>query len=375
MSKRKGIPENTKRRLYAESMGKCMNPSCEAELFLNGDIAEKAHIIPHCSSANDSFENLILLCPNCHTNFDKNKSFTEPEVKSWKVKRQEQVNQIFVQQFNFFEHLEAAVRPILEENKAIYENYYLKNNRNLWAKFESNILTNNQKLKLILNKNKKLLQAHQDKAYSNLEIINQLIQHIDEFMATRADKEKARAVLFPEKVLSIFGIQALKDDLFQSAESLECLIEKLDIVEISIDIDNPYITYKNKGEVVTLNLDDTPRLRQLYQQYNCFRKTGLRLEGLNFILKWLRKNKISYSFANLPSISEIKIKGKLFKFIYKYCISGAEVISLCPEVGLNLVNLHNWNGEHCISNEAHAQAESMGVKLLTIDDFYKYARK
>ena len=66
MSKRKAVSENTKRRLYAESMGRCMNPRCEAELFLNGDIAEKAHIIPHCDTADDSFENLILLCPNCH---------------------------------------------------------------------------------------------------------------------------------------------------------------------------------------------------------------------------------------------------------------------------------------------------------------------
>ena len=67
------IEENVKRRLYAESMGRCMNPNCQKELFCNdGDIIEKAHIDAYCQTADNSFENLVLLCPNCHTNFDKN---------------------------------------------------------------------------------------------------------------------------------------------------------------------------------------------------------------------------------------------------------------------------------------------------------------
>gem|GEM_PF-6585702 len=31
---RLAISEQTKRKLWAESMGKCMNPDCEQELFL-----------------------------------------------------------------------------------------------------------------------------------------------------------------------------------------------------------------------------------------------------------------------------------------------------------------------------------------------------
>mgnify|MGYP000476599993 FL=1 len=39
---RKEISENVKRKLYAESMGRCMNPHCQKELFrINGDIIEK----------------------------------------------------------------------------------------------------------------------------------------------------------------------------------------------------------------------------------------------------------------------------------------------------------------------------------------------
>ena len=42
------IDENVKRRLYAESMGYCMNPNCRCNLFAGtGDIIEKAHIDPY----------------------------------------------------------------------------------------------------------------------------------------------------------------------------------------------------------------------------------------------------------------------------------------------------------------------------------------
>ena len=69
---REPIKEDVKRRLYAESMGRCMNPACRAKLFKSrGDIIEKAHIVPYCKTVDNSFENLVLLCPNCHTDFDK----------------------------------------------------------------------------------------------------------------------------------------------------------------------------------------------------------------------------------------------------------------------------------------------------------------
>ena len=82
---RKPIEENVKRRLFAESMGRCMNPNCKAELFCgDGDIIEKAHIDPYCETEDNSFENLVLLCPNRHTNFDKNHAFSAEEVREWK---------------------------------------------------------------------------------------------------------------------------------------------------------------------------------------------------------------------------------------------------------------------------------------------------
>lgn len=376
---RLAIQENIKRRLYAESMGKCMNPNCQTDLFLSdGDIAEKAHIVPHSNTADNSFENLIILCPNCHTNFDKNSAFNEEEVKNWKRIREEDISKIFDIKFNSFEELEEIVKPILEENKSIYEKYYLGDNSKLWKKFEEKVLLNNQKLKKILNKNRTLFQKSSQECYSNLATIDELILHIDEFYSTREDEEKIRSVLFPEEVNSIFGINGYLTKVLPSLEALECFIQKLldnDIfVDISLDIDTPFIQFNKENRIETLYLEDLPRVRQFYYQYFCFKGVGLRLESLTFILKWLKNNNIEYEFPNFPILSDIKIKGKLFKFIYEYCLSKETIISFAPQKGLIILNLFNFNGG-CISEEAYKQAEIMEVDLLLSNDFYKYVHR
>lgn len=377
---RKAIPEYIQRRLFAESIGRCMNPACEKDLLLaNGDIVEKAHIIPHCDTADNSFENLILLCPNCHTNFDKNSAFSEEEVKMWKRERQKQVSKIFAQKFDTFEKLEEFVKPLLEENKTIYQNYYLKDKQKLWEKFEEKLLINNQKLKCLLSKNRDLFQKHHDEDYSNLAIIDQLILHIDEFESTRGNDEKIRSVLFPKEVNSIFGLEPYLEGMLPSVESLECLISKLQnedkFIEIILGIEDPFLIYKEQNEYVQLFLSDAPRIRQMYYAYRCLKKVEIRLESLNFVLQYLTNNDISFTIENLKNLSNVTVKGKLFKFIYKYCLSNAELISLAPKKGLILVNLHNWNGSSCISKEAYEQAKIMDVTLLTMDDFYRYVHK
>jgi len=376
---RKAIPEYIQRRLYAESMGRCMNPACEKDLLLdNGNIAEKAHIIPHCNTADDSFENLILLCPNCHTNYDKNLAFTEEEVRMWKHKRQQQVSQLFSQKFDTFEKLEEFVKPLLLENKTIYENYYLKDKRKLWEKVEEKLLINNQKLKCLLSRNRDLFQKHSNECFSNLAIIDQLILHIDEFESTRGDDEKIRYVLFPEEVNSIFGLEAYLEGMLPSVESLECLISKLQkedkFIEIVLGIEDPFLIYKDQSAYVQLFLSDTPRIRQMYFSYHCLKRVGIRLESLNFALKYLDNNHIAFTIENCQNLSNVIVKGKPFKFIYEYCLSNAELISLAPKKGLIIVNLHNWNTGSCISDEAYHQAEIMGVTLLTMDDFYGYVQ-
>ena len=120
---RKAISENVERRLYAESMGRCMNPDCQTDLFAeDGDIMERAHIDPYCKTADNSFENLVILCPNCHTNFDKNHAFSPEQVLSWKQIRRDEIDRLFSTKYTSFDELKKVVSPILLENKTIYEN-------------------------------------------------------------------------------------------------------------------------------------------------------------------------------------------------------------------------------------------------------------
>lgn len=365
------IDENVKRRLYAESMGYCMNPNCRCNLFAGtGDIIEKAHIDPYCKTADNSFENLVLLCPNCHTNFDKNNAFTPQEILSWKKTRQEELKNFFEKKFTTFEELEAAVVPLLMENKTIYENYYKKNNKKLWDKFEPVILINNRKLKLLLKTNLNLIQKQQEEWYSNLASIHLFMAHIEEFEATRGDDEKNREILFPVEINSIFGVVPVEESLIPSTECLELLIKKLKeqekFVAIEMGVEHPCILMVENNKTVQVFLDDAPRLRQIYYNYKCFKKTNVRLESLNFALKYIRNKKVPFKFINDENLREISINHIKMIFVYEYCLGQVKLMEMLPEEDTVIVNLHNWNGESCISRQAYERAEKMNVKLLTI---------
>ena len=371
------IDEAVKRKLYAESMGRCMNPSCQQELFCkNGDIIEKAHIEPYCETADNSFENLILLCPNCHTKFDKNHAFTPEEVLKWKEVRREELEKFFGKKYATFEDLKKEVVPLLWENKTIYERYYLNNNKTLWDKAENKILVNNRKLKALFLANTGLIQRHREKTYSNLAYIQSFIAHIDEFEATRTEKEKSREILFPAEINSMFGITPVKDFILPSTESLELLIEKLKVrgkyETTVIGIDHPYIQMNEGGQSVKVFLDDTPRLRQLYYDYDCFAGAKMRLKSLNYALKYIRSRNVNFNFLSDSNLSEIIIQNTKLIFIYEYCLSQSELMCLAPEKNSIVVNLHNWNGESCISSQAYMLAKRMDVRLLTMGAFYGY---
>lgn len=373
------IDESVKRKLYAESMGRCMNPNCQRELFCkNGDIIEKAHIDPYCKTADNSFENLILLCPSCHTDFDKNHAFTPEEVLGWKRTRGEELEKMFGKKCVSFEELKKEVVPLLLENQTIFKSYYLKENKALWDKFEATILSNNRNIKMLFSVNLDLFQCNQKKSHSNLAYIQTFMQHVDEFEATRMDEEKSREVLFPAEIDSMFGIAPVEDVILPSTESLEILIQRLKsqgkFETIVMGIEHPYIQIKEEKSIKVF-LDDTPRLRQLYYDYNCFKSARVRLESLNFALKYINSRKISYRFLDETNLREILIHDKKMIFVYEYCLSQSDIIQLSPEENAVIINLHNWNGNSCISKQAYEMAATMKVELLTMKAFYGYINK
>lgn len=374
---REEISENVKRMLYAESMGRCMNPNCLKELFrTNGDIIEKAHIDPYCKTADNSFENLVVLCPNCHTDFDKNEVFSPEEVLNWKETRKQELDKFFCKKFGSFDELKKEVFPLLFENKSIYENYYLGDNKELWEKFEPKIIINNRKLKLLFENNRNLFQNHNTESYSNLACVDKFMLHVDEFEKTRLDDEKNRQVLFPKEINSMFGIDPVIWNMLPSTESLENLITKLNhqgkFEAIFIGCEQPFIVVNDEGKFDIIFLEDTPRLRQMYFDYDCFKRAGVRLKSLNFALMYINHKGIKFEFINYNNLREIMLNGIKMIFIYKYCLSEVELLQLLPEENSVVVNLHNWNGACCISEKAYILAKKMNVTLLGMDNFYEY---
>lgn len=103
---------NTQRRLFAASGGYCQNPSCNRELFVDADetnvsVAEMAHIFaaqddgPRANTEltdeeRGAFNNLILLCANCHTLIDKApEAFPDSVIFKWKSDHEGRIAAVF----------------------------------------------------------------------------------------------------------------------------------------------------------------------------------------------------------------------------------------------------------------------------------------
>ena len=223
--------------------------------------------------------------------------------------------------------------------------------------------------------NQHLFQRHSNNAFSNLNVIQTFVAHIDEFEVTRKESEKIRSILFPEEIESMFGIKPMRENIFTSLETIECLISALKEKElyagIHLELEEPYIELTDCSK---LFLEDSPRLRQVLFDNHIMLKNGVRLRSLNFILKCLTNRNISYSFAS-GSLHSIIIQNEIITFAYEYCLSEEYLKRISPKPYTTVVNLYSWNGELSISEQAYKLAETLDVKLFTQEDFLKYVKK
>lgn len=142
MTSRKAISTETKLRLFSDSAGYCQNPDCLKPLYpaeMGGDkhIAEMAHVIPHGEKGPrheersmegfevDSFENLILLCPTCHTVIDKAPGgYSRSTLLDWKNKHLAALAYSQgIQTYEDRNQAREAVATAMAENKAIWKEY------------------------------------------------------------------------------------------------------------------------------------------------------------------------------------------------------------------------------------------------------------
>jgi len=220
------IREKVKRKLWASSGGFCANPDCHAHLFpFNGaitNIEELAHIIGKKKKSprgdcqmplneRDEFENIVLLCPTCHSIIDKNPTqFTESTIKEWKLNHEDSIRYLFVEQkFKSRAEIRRYLEPILAENRYIFENFGPNSDNALndqlateliWDKMaRTKLLPNNRKIEKVIEINQDLLQGNENRLFAEFKI------HREEFEYNKVSGDvNATAPTFPENFENIF---------------------------------------------------------------------------------------------------------------------------------------------------------------------------
>ncbi|TCV09913.1 HNH endonuclease [Vibrio crassostreae] len=229
MTTRKAIPTATKLRLFSESAGYCQRPECLDPLFppeLNGikHIAEIAHVLPHGKAGPrseevteeefdpDSFDNLILLCPSCHTIIDKNpEAYPRSSLLAWK--REHLVNLALKQGIRSYDNraeARAAIATRLSENKAIWEKLAPIDGAEfeydpesevaeLWSqRMRSIILPNNYHTQSILETNAHHMTKEEMATFSEFK------EHVRGLTDRHICGASAQTIRFPQKMESIF---------------------------------------------------------------------------------------------------------------------------------------------------------------------------
>ena len=140
-SRGKAAPnDETRYRLFAASGGYCENPRCTRNLFeANGSKVVHVAELPHVFAAMEegprasaqlseaergAFENLILLCPTCHTMVDEAESdFPIELLKKWKeAHADELVERVFrAPRYATRADTRAAIEYVLGQNRAIFQ--------------------------------------------------------------------------------------------------------------------------------------------------------------------------------------------------------------------------------------------------------------
>lgn len=223
------IEAKTKRLLLSRSGGYCGNPECNTDLFSffeTGEITnieELAHIIgqskkgPRGDSTlklteRDTYENIVLLCPTCHTRVDKfPKLYPEEQIKEWKKNHEDKIKALFhVPKFPSRIEASLAISKLQNENKMVFDTYgpnskLAKNNpletQGFWEqKAIDTIIPNNRKVFSIIDTNYELLTDAEKITYEEWK------QHKESFEYNKLSGDYTSALIFyPPKFNSILN--------------------------------------------------------------------------------------------------------------------------------------------------------------------------
>lgn len=179
------ISDTDIKKLWGLAAGRCSRPGCEEECikFLDKSdpmiIGEMAHVIARkpdgprgqTTGGDDTYENLILLCPTHHTEIDKAPAgvYTAEMIHRWKQTHEDRVRTSFnSSRFPNQRSLSVAIKRLLIENKAAWQEYgpesfEAKNNpmSNLVEVWElrklDTLVPNNCRIRQMIEQNRELI--------------------------------------------------------------------------------------------------------------------------------------------------------------------------------------------------------------------------
>ena len=225
-SRGKAHPDtNTKLKLFSHSGGFCQNPSCDKLLFPeehpeNIHIAEMAHIFSCADNGprakpeltadeRGAYENIILLCANCHTEIDKApEKYDDAIVARWKRDHWQKITAALgVVKFSCRNELWDCIEPLLAENRAIHRAFgpdldYRHNpeaaEATAWqARVRISIIPNSNRTLAILNANRHLLTADEVDTISDFKV------HVDGLVLRHLDGQNFPNTRFPSKMENV----------------------------------------------------------------------------------------------------------------------------------------------------------------------------
>jgi 5-methylcytosine-specific restriction endonuclease McrA len=225
-SRGKASPDSfTKTKLFALSGGYCQRPECNENLFKSFDeteihIAEIAHIIsvnegPRSNrvitaTEKGAFENLILLCPNCHTTIDKaEKDFPDHLIRKWKDEHEQRLNDTFgIKTLSSRAEVANLLEPIFLENKFIFDKYGPETEERfnpesqmpkIWIKkIREVIIPNNRQIERIIRANYRLMTQTERNDFV------EFIQHINDFEAKHIFNFEGNGMQFPKRITQVY---------------------------------------------------------------------------------------------------------------------------------------------------------------------------
>ncbi len=223
------IEAKTKRLLLARSGGFCGNPNCNTDLYPLFEsreitnVEELAHIIGQSEDGprgdddlpleeRDDYENIILLCPTCHTKVDKFPHiYPVATVRNWKQTHEERIVALFnIPKFDTRDLARKEIAKLQLNNKIVFDTFgpyskqaeenYLETEKIWEQKSIGTIIPNNRRINAILERNYDLLTDGEKYLFEEWK------QHKESFEFNKLSGDKTSSlVIYPTAFNSILN--------------------------------------------------------------------------------------------------------------------------------------------------------------------------